>query len=324
MSEQQRPLQAQDKLAVLLALVPYLIDRERVPVDEAAAHFALPAHAIRDAVRLIAVSGVPGDTRAYQVDDLFDIDWDAFLDDDEIVLTHRVALDDAPRFSAREAAALIAGLQYLSAIPENADRALIAGLMDKLSRGASARPSALAVESRAVDASLAVVRTAIDAGEQLAFEYRNARGDRELRTVDPLRLDSLDADWYLRAYDHGRDAVRTFRIDRMRDPRPTGEPRSELAEGLVPGEQLFEGGADDSTVTVSLPTAALGLIADYRPDAVADAGGDRSTARLRIAGGTGLARLAASLGGALEVLEPASAREAVAAWARDAAQRYRA
>lgn len=323
MSEQQRPLQAQDKLAVLLALVPYLVDRERVPVTEAATHFALPAQAIRDAVRLIAVSGVPGDTRAYQVDDLFDIDWDAFLDDDEIVLTHRVALDDSPRFSAREAAALIAGLQYLSAIPENADRALIAGLMDKLSRGASARPSALAVESRALDASLAVLRAAIEADERVAFEYRNARGDRELRTVDPLRLDSLDADWYLRGYDHGREAVRTFRLDRMLEPRTTGEPRSELAEGLVPGEQLFEGGADDSLVTVALPTAALGLIVDYRPDAVADAGGDRSTARLRIADGTGLARLAASLGGALEVLEPASARAAVAAWAQSAAARYR-
>lgn len=322
MSEQQRPLQAQDKLAVLLALVPYLIDRERVPVAEAAAHFALPAQAIRDAVRLIAVSGVPGDTRAYQVDDLFDIDWDAFLEDDEIVLTHRVALDDAPRFSSREAAALIAGLQYLSAIPENADRAAIAGLMDKLSRGASARPSALAVESRDVDASLSVLRAAIGADERVAFEYRNARGDRERRTVDPLRLDSLDADWYLRGYDHGRDAVRTFRLDRMLAPAPTGERRSAQAEGLVPGEQLFEGGAEDSLVTVTLPTAALALIADYRPEGVADAGEGRSTARLRIADGTGLARLAASLGGVLEVLEPATARSAVAAWARDAAARY--
>ena len=77
----------------------------------------------------------------YQPNDLFDIDWDDFDDDDEIVITHLVALDDAPRFSAREAAALIAGLQYLSALPENADSASLASLMAKLTAGASATPT---------------------------------------------------------------------------------------------------------------------------------------------------------------------------------------
>ena len=52
---------------------------------------------------LIAVSGVPGDTDSYQHGDLFDIDWDAFEEHDEIVLTNLVAIDDSPRFSAREA-----------------------------------------------------------------------------------------------------------------------------------------------------------------------------------------------------------------------------
>ena len=50
-------------------------------------------------------------------------------DNDQIVLTQQVAIDDSPRYSAREAAALIAGLQYLSALPENADRDVIGSLM---------------------------------------------------------------------------------------------------------------------------------------------------------------------------------------------------
>ena len=145
MAERRRPMQAQDKLAFLLALVPYLMDRDRVSVTEAARHFGVEKSQLRDAVRLIAVSGVPGETNAYQHGDLFDIAWDDFEENDQIVLTHLVAIDDSPRFSAREAAALIAGLQYLSALPENADRDVIGSLMAKLARGASGAPSQVAV-----------------------------------------------------------------------------------------------------------------------------------------------------------------------------------
>ena len=100
-----------------------------------AEHFRVPEEQIREAVRLIAVSGIPGETSQYQHGDLFDIAWDDFEDNDQIVLTHLVAIDDTPRFSGREAAALIAGLQYLSALPESADRTAMATLADKLSRG---------------------------------------------------------------------------------------------------------------------------------------------------------------------------------------------
>jgi proteasome accessory factor C len=110
-------MRAQDKLAFLLSLVPFLLDHDRVSVAEAAEHFGVDEEQIREAVRLIAVSGVPGETSQYLHGDLFDIAWDDFEDNDRIAITNRVAIDDSPRFSAREAAALIAGLQYLSALP---------------------------------------------------------------------------------------------------------------------------------------------------------------------------------------------------------------
>ncbi|TPX03627.1 WYL domain-containing protein, partial [Schumannella luteola] len=119
------PPQARDKLAFLLALVPWLLEHDRVSVAEAAAYFGVSEEEIRASVSLVAMSGVPGSTSTYQHEDLFDIDWTAFEDDDEIAITQHVAIDDAPRLSAREAAALIAGLQYLQALPENADRTAI-------------------------------------------------------------------------------------------------------------------------------------------------------------------------------------------------------
>jgi proteasome accessory factor C len=171
MAERTPALHAQDKLAFLLSLVPYLMDRGSVSVAEAAAHFGVSVAQIRSAVELIAVSGIPGETTQYQHGDLFDIAWDDFEQNDVIVLTNLVAIDDSPRFSAREAAALIAGLQYLSSLPENADRQAIATLQSKLARGASGAPSQVAVENTETNELLSLVRRAVEEGVQIEFDY---------------------------------------------------------------------------------------------------------------------------------------------------------
>ncbi|WBU38550.1 helix-turn-helix transcriptional regulator [Homoserinibacter sp. YIM 151385] len=324
MAERQQHLQARDKLAFLLALVPWLVDQHRVSVADAAAHFGMTEKAIREAVELIAVSGVPGDTSSYQHADLFDIAWDAFEDDDEIVITNLVAIDDAPRFSAREAAALLAGLQYLSSLPEYADRAAVDSLMAKLSRGASGLPSQVAVEEAAADASLAPVRDAIARGVQLEFDYLGARGGRERRRVDPLRLESVDADWYLRGWCHLRTALRTFRIDRISELVVVEEPIRHQPSELALPETLFTGAPEDIPVTLELSAAALPLIEDYLPDgAAATPLGERARVDFPISHLGALTRLVAGMPGSARVVEPADARTAVRDWAERALAQYR-
>ncbi|WP_349898160.1 helix-turn-helix transcriptional regulator [Parafrigoribacterium soli] len=323
MAERRGPLQAQDKLAFLLSLVPFLMDHERISVGEVASHFSVPEEEVREAVRLIAVSGIPGETGQYQHGDLFDLAWDDFEDNDQIVLTHLVAIDDSPRFSGREAAALIAGLQYLSALPEHADRAAIASLMAKLSRGASAPPSQLAVEDSETDATLAIIRESVAAGVQLEFDYLDSRGEHEHRRVDPLRIESLDADWYLRAWCHLREAVRTFRLDRISNPQTTSEPISYHADEVKLSEKLFEGSADDRMVTIDVAPGALPLLADYIPEAASSVERDgRVRTTVRVSHYHGLKRLVAALPGLVSVVEPPEARRMVAEWAAAGAARY--
>lgn len=323
MAERAQPQRAQDKLAFLLSLVPYLIDRDRVSVSEVAKHFGVPEQQIRDAVQLLAVSGIPGETNSYQHGDLFDIAWDSFEENDEIVLTNLVAIDDAPRFSAREAAALIAGLQYLSSLPEQADRAAIASLMSKLSRGASAEPSAVAVAALETDNTLQLARDSVERGRQLEFTYVDSRGELESRKVDPLRVESIDSDWYLRGWCHLREAVRTFRIDRISNPRIIDEPISHEPSDVTLPETLFEGSDDDLAVTIEVDSAALPLLADYAPETIStdDAAG-RMTVSLRVSHYHGLKRLVASMPGAVTVVAPSEARAVVREWASAGAQRY--
>jgi proteasome accessory factor C len=317
-------LTARDRLNFLLTLVPWLVDNDRVTVAQAAAHFKVAPEVIRESVRLIAISGVPGDTASYQPDDLFDISWDDFEERDEIVLTNLVAIDDAPRFSSREAAALIAGLQYLSSLPGNADSAAIASLTAKLSRGATGEIAAIGVEAGAErDATLGLIRTAMDAGVQLELDYRSARGESERRRVDPLRLESVDADWYLRGWCHLRKGMRTFRLDRMADVVVTDAPIEHRADQVTLPETLFEGSPDDLPAVIEVARAALPLVADYLQDAPTTERDGRVRAALRVTSYDALARLIASLSGVATVVEPAEARAAVAAWATAAADRYR-
>lgn len=311
-----------DRLAFLLALVPYLQDHDPVSVTDVAAHFDVTAERVRDAVTLIAVSGIPGATSQYQHGDLFDIQWDEFELHDQIVLTHLVGIDDAPRFSAREAAALIAGLQYLSALPENADRAAIASLMAKLTRGASAPPTQLLAENSGSAEALALIAAAVLADVQVEFDYLNGEGEHEHRFVDPLRMQSVDRDWYLRGWCHLRSAVRTFRLDRMNDLRVTERPRTGQSVSVLP-DRLFEPSGQDLTVLVELPRTALPMLADYLPTLVSEKlAGDRCRVRLRLASFHGLKRLVAGLPGILTVIEPFAARRVVADWAAAGAGQY--
>jgi proteasome accessory factor C len=323
MAESAQPRDARDKLALLLSLIPYLMDNASVPVSEVAAAFDVTPKQIRDAVHLIAVSGLPGESHAYLPGDLFDIDWDELEEQDRISLTHTVAIDDTPRLSSREAAALIAGLQYLSSLPENADRDAMASLMAKLERGTAAGASQVAVAPAALRDTVATIRAAIEDRTQLVFDYVSARGDSERRTVDPLRIESVNDDWYLRAWCHLRKAVRTFRLDRIDRLESTSKPISEHATQVVLPERMFQGSDDDLTVGVDVSAAALPLIADYIPDDAARVqDGDVVHTKVRVAHYHGLKRLVARFAGQVIVTAPQDARDAVAEWARDGAARY--
>ncbi|WP_241979817.1 helix-turn-helix transcriptional regulator [Cryobacterium glaciale] len=318
-----QPRVAGDQLTLLLSLVPYLIDQGRVTVSEVAEHFGLTPERVRGLVSLIALSGIPGETHQYLHGDLFDILWDEFENNDRIVLTHQVAIDDSPRFSAREAAALIAGLQYLSALPHNTDTDAIASLMAKLTRGASAPPTQVAVAQRDAGTTRDIVQTSLSTGMQVEFDYLNARGGQEHRLVDPLRIESVDSDWYLRGWCHLREAVRTFRLDRMSSPRVTAAPRSTHPADLLLPDTLFQASAEDIDVRLELATAALPLLADYHPERSEPIGsGARTRTTLRVAHAHALKRLVTGLAGIVTVLEPAESRAVVADWAAAGLAQY--
>lgn len=80
---------------------------------------------------------------------------------------------------------------------------------------------------------LTVLAQACRDEERLEFAYVARDGQASTRTVEPHRLVSIERRWYLVAYDLTRFDWRSFRLDRIADPHPTGtrfRPRTLPAE----------------------------------------------------------------------------------------------
>jgi predicted DNA-binding transcriptional regulator YafY len=70
----------------------------------------------------------------------------------------------------------------------------------------------------------------------MQVDYKKFDGTESVRSVEPYRLVHLGRRWYLVAWDRGRNAWRTFRLDRMQPRHPSGphfNPRQLPAEDIA-------------------------------------------------------------------------------------------
>jgi predicted DNA-binding transcriptional regulator YafY len=70
--------------------------------------------------------------------------------------------------------------------------------------------------------TLTTIAQACRDDQRIEFDYSSADHVASQRLVEPHRLVSLGRNWYLVAYDLDRSDWRTFRLDRLTTPRPTG------------------------------------------------------------------------------------------------------
>ena len=74
-----------------------------------------------------------------------------------------------------------------------------------------------------VDADvLTVLSAAVANHERIRMRYSARGGQVQPRHLEPVRLVAAGRRWYLIAFDLDRGNWRTFRVDRIEDPRPTG------------------------------------------------------------------------------------------------------
>ncbi len=317
-------LEAADRVTLLMSFVPYLIDQGPVPVDQLAQHFDISPAQVQELVQLLAMSGVPGENGYYQHQDLFDINWDLFEEQHIVELWQHVAVDSTPRFSAREAAALLAGLQFISGIVPTSDKEIIERLVSKIAFGASAQPENLLVTAAPVPVDLGVIREAVTSQHSVLFVYRNALGIENPRSVDPLRLDLVGESWYLRGWCHEREALRTFRLDRISQLSVSDDRFLTNLNAEDLSEELFEVKDTDVRVRFAIDETSMQLLSAYSPEIISSLGDGTLEVEVAFGDLSAVPVYVAQIPGSITVLGPAEAVSAVSAWTNQALAGYSA
>ena len=152
--------------------------------------------------------------------------------------------------------------------------------------------------------------------DRLRFDYRTGDDRTSRRHVEPHRLVSLRSRWYLVAFDLDRDDWRTFRVDRVGRPAPTGVrsvPRAApdaaalVAEGVA--VRVYD---TQARVRFPVPPAVVGR--EIRPTiAVIEPGPADATTTVVVIGGDAdwIARYLAGLPFPFEVLDSDEVRREV-------------
>jgi len=311
---------ATDRLSRLLAMVPYLLARQGIPLREAARQFGISEDQLVKDLELLFVCGTPG----HMPDDLIEAEWDT----GHVYLNNAETIARPLRLGVDEALALIVGLRALAEVPGLHDRDALDRTLAKLE--AAAGDAALASAQVAVEVEgeadvLATARRAIAGNQRLHLRYFvPTRDETTERDVDPMRVLLVDGRWYLEGWCHRAEAVRLFRLDRVDQIQPLDVP-AELPPEAVErdlDEGLFVPSPDDTVVTLELDPPAH-WVADYYPvEDVQQVAGKRLLVRLRAADGRWLRTLALQLGGSARILDPPDLAEQVNAAARDALTAY--
>ncbi len=313
MSASRKPLLASDRVRLYLTLVPYLLERGQVPLEEAAAEFGVTPEQLRSMVEKLTLIGLPGDGGFWQQpQELFDINWDLLDDEGIIEITNEVGLRRVPRFTAREAAALLAGLQLVASVPSVAASDLVSGLLTKLSHGASAAPLEVVLAPPALDEVRDIVAEALNRQVAISFTYQAPDAGSTTRTVDPIRVLTSNGDWYLQGWCHLRQAMRTFNLERIRSPQLTDAPVTHRADAVP---ELFAGAADEDIGELRMPASVAAVLGDVIAHADTLEENGVVTARLRMSDPRSLKRVVARFGGQAVVTAPALARTATREWA---------
>ncbi|WP_083980418.1 helix-turn-helix transcriptional regulator [Actinomadura chibensis] len=312
-----------DRLGRLLALVPYVVNRDSVALGEAAAAFGVTEKQLIDDLNLLWCV----ELRAPDPYCPIDLSYEG----GEITVAEAESIARPLRLKVDEASALLVALRMLAGIPGLDDRDALSRVIAKLEGAAGAAAAAVSSQvSVEVDAwgrspdpdrsAVELLREAIAAGRRVHLTYYvPARDENTERDVDPMRLLVVEGNTYLEGWCRRAEAVRLFKLDRIADLAvlDVAAEVPDDAEPIDVDAGLFRPSPQDEAVTLEL-TARGRWVADYYPcESVEELGEGRLRVVLRTPDTRWVRGLAMRLGDQGRVVAP----EHLASGVRDDAAR---
>lgn len=303
-----------ERLPRLLALVPYLLSRPGVPVEQAAADLGVTAKQLRRDLELLWMCGLPG----YGPGDLIDISFEG----ETVTVTFDAGMRRPLRLAAAEASALVVALRALAETPGVIDTDAVHRALAKIETAAGTAggpdqppPVVVGLATRE-EAANSAVRDALDRRRALHLRYYAASRDQVSdRIVDPMRMLLVEGRSYLEAWCRGAEGVRLFRLDRIERIDVLDEPAAPPAQARPTDVStgLFRPAPEQRFADLVLSAEAAWVAEYYAVDELAELPGGGARVRLRYADQAWMVRLLLGLGGEVTVLDPPDLAEALRA-----------
>ncbi|MDP3972746.1 MAG: WYL domain-containing protein [Candidatus Nanopelagicales bacterium] len=241
---------AAESLARLLAVVPWLKENPGVTLEEAAKKFDVTPEQLFSELEIAVCTEVG---RGHP---LIDISiWDSNLE-----VIDPLSIDQPLRLSRDEAVSLLIGLRLLADSDDDVTAGVVASVAGKL-RQVTLDSTPELDQVAVIDPARPrndIERAVVEGLEQrlaLHISYWTAsRDEMTERTIEPLRISWVDGIGYLEAYCRAACAVRTFRLDRIRECEVLAEP--------VEAGRIGSGSEDEPVLSPDGPRAILLLDPD--------------------------------------------------------------
>jgi proteasome accessory factor C len=243
------------RLARILALIPYVLERGTASVSDVLERFGYTPEQLSRDLDTVFVCGLPG----YGPGDLME----AYIDEDEVVVDAADYFTRAPRLTPSEGLGLLAAGMTVMSMGEGTPE-LESGVRKLMKVLMPETAPALAVDVVGESEHVRALRAAARDGMVVRITYRSVgKEETTTRDIEPLNVSHAMGRWYVVAHCRLVGDQRTFRIDRIRDLEVTDErfepPRrpSEPTIGYAPAE------GDVSCVIDLTPRASW--VSEYYP-----------------------------------------------------------
>ena len=212
------------RLSRILALIPYVLNREGAEVSEILERFGYTEAQLAKDLDTVFVCGLPG----YGPGDLME----AYIDENAVVIDAADYFARAPQLTSTEAISLLAaGMAIITS--GQAPKALESAVA-KLQKAIVPESSgALDIDVSGDSSLLGVLRQAAADRKVVRIRYRSlSREEETVREVEPWNVFTTLGNWYMQGHCRMAGGERVFRVDRIRDcgvlnetfERPTSVP----------------------------------------------------------------------------------------------------
>ena len=295
------PRGAAERVAGLMVMLPWLVERKRVKLSDMAKQFKLSEAELVDDIMMASVCGVP----PYSPDALIDV----FVDEDEVVAEVPLMFSRPLQLNSAEVFALTVMGKAALRLPGANKNGPLATALKKLRPLLPSDDGVVVVDLKPV-AYLEELRNSVATGAHLLITYFTpASASRSERTIIPRSVFERGGHWYVSADDDKSGELREFRIDRIEKLAATGNfsaPDS-ATKRVADGSTWFENA--DLHVTLRVEPSARWVVESY-PYMSREINPDGSTlVKMAVGSEHWLARLLLRAGDGVQVQDPVALQD---------------